>query len=67
MKKSFSLFAVILLLCGSVSAQKFGYFNSLEVLAIVPEVKAADSELQASEKRRNPLARPANKSCQPRR
>jgi outer membrane protein len=47
MKKSFSVFVALLLLCGSVSAQKFGYFNSLEVLAIVPEVKAADSELQA--------------------
>jgi len=31
----------------SVQAQKFGYCNSLALLSEMPEVKAADSELQA--------------------
>jgi outer membrane protein len=47
MNKIFSLLVAVLLMSSSLFSQKFGYFNSLEVLALVPEVKAADSDLQA--------------------
>jgi outer membrane protein len=47
MKKSFSIILAVMLMSGSAFAQKFGYFNSLEVLSMVPEVKAADSDLEA--------------------
>jgi outer membrane protein len=48
MKKTF-LFALALVLglAGSTQAQKFGYCNSALLLAGLPEVKAADSDLQA--------------------
>lgn len=46
-----NVFALVLgLLCVSlsaVSAQKFGYCNSTEILSMLPEVKQADSDLQA--------------------
>lgn len=47
MKKVFSILVMALLLSNTTFAQKFGYFSSVEVLALVPEVKAADSELEA--------------------
>lgn len=31
----------------TASAQKFGFCNSVEILSLLPEVKAADSDLQA--------------------
>lgn len=43
----------ILTLCLSVTqiqAQKFGYINSAALLALIPEVKSADTEMQAYEK-----------------
>ncbi|MCC6281595.1 MAG: OmpH family outer membrane protein [Saprospiraceae bacterium] len=48
MKKTFMLtFGLVLLLAATGYAQKFGYCNSAEVLTQIPEVKAADSDLQA--------------------
>jgi outer membrane protein len=48
MKKTL-LFTVALLLAsaGAATAQKFGYCNSLALLTQIPEVKQADSDLQA--------------------
>lgn len=46
MKKTLILLFA-LLAAFSVQAQKFGYCNSLSLLSEMPEVKAADSELQA--------------------
>lgn len=40
-------FGLVLLLAATGYAQKFGYCNSAEVLTQIPEVKAADSDLQA--------------------
>jgi outer membrane protein len=47
MKRSFSVLIAVLFMSGSVFSQKFGYFNSLEILSMVPEIKAADSDLAA--------------------
>jgi outer membrane protein len=41
----FSVFTIF-----GVNAQKFGYVNSQELLVSMPEVKAADSELEAFQK-----------------
>lgn len=42
-----SLFiGLALIAVSSLQAQKFGYINSAELLAEVPAVKAADSELE---------------------
>jgi outer membrane protein len=46
MKKLTFLFAC-LLLASAAFGQKFGYCNSSELLTQIPEVKAADSDLQA--------------------
>jgi outer membrane protein len=47
MKRSLIILAAALLMSStSAFAQKFGYFNSMEILSLVPEVKAADSDLQ---------------------
>ena len=40
------LFGLTLLAVSSLHAQKFGYINSAELLAEVPAVKAADSDLE---------------------
>ncbi len=47
MNKVLVFFVAVFCMSGTVFGQKFGYFNSLEILAKVPEVKAADSDLQA--------------------
>ena len=46
--KKITLALVIAIVCStlSVSAQKFGYINSQELLASMPEAKKADSALQ---------------------
>lgn len=46
MKQSI-LLAGFLVLAGALSAQKFGYCNAQALLIEIPEVKSADSELQA--------------------
>ncbi|MBK8389969.1 MAG: OmpH family outer membrane protein [Saprospiraceae bacterium] len=50
MKKLFVLALGIFLFSASATAQKFGYINSQELLVSLPEVKAADSELEAFQK-----------------
>lgn len=47
--KKHLLFTLVLVLAaaGSAMAQKFGYCNSLALLTEIPEVKQADSDLQA--------------------
>lgn len=48
MKKTFLLtFGLILSVAATGFAQKFGYCNSAQILTLVPEVKAADSDLKA--------------------
>lgn len=48
MKKTFVLMLAIVLSTATASfAQKFGYCNSLALLSELPEVKQADSDLQA--------------------
>ncbi len=48
MKKTFVLTLILLVaVTGGAFAQKFGYCNSLALLAELPEVKQADSDLQA--------------------
>lgn len=42
----FALACAVLLSASSVFAQKFGYINSQELLASMPEAKKADSSLQ---------------------
>ncbi|MCB9307531.1 MAG: OmpH family outer membrane protein [Lewinellaceae bacterium] len=39
--------AMLCLLATAVNAQKFGYCNSKDLLTQIPEIKAADSDLQA--------------------
>ncbi len=52
--KFFSYVAIALLLCISVNAysqsNKLGHINSAELLQLMPEIKAADSSLQAYQK-----------------
>lgn len=48
--KSSILFTLFLGLSFSVQAQKFGYVNSAAILAQMPEVKQAESELDALQK-----------------
>lgn len=50
MKKSILFLLALILATGSVSAQKFGYVNSQELLAGMPEITAADSELETYQK-----------------
>ena len=45
--KKFFLLAIGLSLATASFAQKFGYCNSTQLLTQIPEVKAADSDLQA--------------------
>jgi outer membrane protein len=48
MKKTFVLMLALVLSTATASfAQKFGYCNSLALLSELPEVKSADSDLQA--------------------
>lgn len=48
MKKTLVLTLILLLsAAGAVQAQKFGYCNSLALMSELPEVKQADSDLQA--------------------
>ncbi|HOY06555.1 MAG TPA: OmpH family outer membrane protein [Saprospiraceae bacterium] len=48
MKKTFLLtFGLVLSVAATGFAQKFGYCNSAQILTLVPEVKAADSDLKA--------------------
>jgi len=42
-----SLFCLISLMAFNANAQKFGYVNSTEILAELPAIKSADSELEA--------------------
>ena len=44
------LIACLILSGLSIQAQKFGYLNSAQLLAELPEVKAADSELETYQK-----------------
>ena len=44
------LLGLMLVMVSSVNAQKFGYINSAELLAEVPAVKSADSELETYQK-----------------
>lgn len=49
MKKTFQIGGVVLLLLMAainVQAQKFGYINTAEILAAMPQVKAAETEIQ---------------------
>jgi len=52
--KLLSYLTVVVLLCITVSGQaqslKFGHINSADLLALMPEVKKADSSLQAYQK-----------------
>src|SRR4030095_13211956 len=52
--KLLSYLTVVVLLCIAVSGQaqslKFGHINSADLLALMPEVKKADSSLQAYQK-----------------
>ncbi len=54
MKKVLKLSAIIIMLIGATLsttyAQKFGYVNSAEILAALPDVKQADSNLEALQK-----------------
>ena len=53
MKKFFQLAVVALLLLAATttaSAQKFGYVNSQAILAEMPEMKAAESNLEGLQK-----------------
>lgn len=45
--KKLTFLSICLLLSAGAFAQKFGYCNSSELLTSIPEVKAADSDLQA--------------------
>ena len=48
MKKTFQIGGVVLLLLMAainVQAQKFGYINTAEILAAMPQVKAAETEI----------------------
>lgn len=48
MKKTLLLtFGLVLLLAANGIAQKFGYCNSAQILTLIPDVKAADSDLKA--------------------
>lgn len=48
MKKTLLLtFGLVLSLAANGIAQKFGYCNSAQILTLIPEVKAADSDLKA--------------------
>lgn len=40
-------FGLVMLLATNGFAQKFGYCNSAEILTLIPDVKAADSDLKA--------------------
>ena len=44
------LLGMMLVMVSSVNAQKFGYINSAELLAELPAVKSADSELETYQK-----------------
>lgn len=44
------LFLALLLMVGTVQAQKFGYVNSSAILAELPAVKQADANLEALQK-----------------
>lgn len=48
--KVLTFFAAFMLLAVSINAQKFGYLNSALLLSELPEVKAADSDLEAYQK-----------------
>lgn len=45
--KTYLLLSCCLLLAGSISAQKFGYINSQQLISQIPQVKEANSELEA--------------------
>jgi len=45
-----ALLGLIMTLSFSMSAQKFGYVNSAQLLAELPEVKAADADLETYQK-----------------
>lgn len=51
LKISFLLLCVTFLSNNSIIAQKFGYVNSKELILLLPEAKAADSELEALQKK----------------
>lgn len=44
------IFGIFLLAAISVNAQKFGYLNSAQLLAELPEVKSADTQLETYQK-----------------
>jgi outer membrane protein len=53
MKAILQIFSVVILLCGltvAAQAQKFGYLNSASILQEMPQVKQADSQLEALQK-----------------
>ena len=50
MKKIITTLFASLLILGSLSAQKFGHVNSSQIIMSLPEVKAADSQLENYQK-----------------
>ncbi|MDX1476987.1 MAG: OmpH family outer membrane protein [Saprospiraceae bacterium] len=50
MKRTFFLLTFLMMGLATVSAQKFGYLNSNELLASMPDVKAADAALETYQK-----------------
>ncbi len=50
MKKLLGLTIVAILMVGFANAQKFGHINSAELLSIMPEIKSADTKLEAYQK-----------------
>lgn len=49
MKKMFSIFLILMVVTGA-QAQKYGFINSAEILASMPEVKKANEDLDALSK-----------------
>ena len=50
MRNLISIFVLLLAFSFSVEAQKFGHVNSTQIIMLLPEVKAADSELENYQK-----------------
>lgn len=50
MKRYITSLAMVLLAFSSMHAQKFGHVNSTQIIVALPEVKAADSQLESYQK-----------------
>lgn len=50
MKRVYLIISAALLICASLSAQKFGYINSQQLIQQIPQVKEANAELEAMKK-----------------